>query len=136
MKKIFVFLSIVLTCFVAQSQSVTTLPLAQGDTITNAGTASRVWTASAGYSGIVIQVNLARISGTGAGTVQMQGSLDGVTYTNIGSAFTITNVAAQAAYFNIAGPLPYYIKVLSTGSGTESVQATYKYVFRKYDRTQ
>lgn len=136
MKKIFVFLLISLAFFEAQSQGVTTLPLLQGDTLTNAGTAARTWTASAGYSGIIIQVNLAKLSGTGAGTVQMQGSLDNVTFTNIGAAFTITNVATQSAYFSIAGPLPYWIKVLSTGSGSESVVLTYKYVFRKYDRTQ
>ena len=136
MKKIlFLFAAVVLITISAKAQSVVTMPLAAGDTITNTGTASKVFTASAGYSGVIVQVNLTKLSGTGAGTVQMQGSLDNVTYTNIGSAFTITNVTTQAAYFSISGPLPYYIKVLSTGSGTESVKQTVKYVLRKYDRT-
>jgi hypothetical protein len=135
MKKILFLFALVVMITTTKAQSVVTLPLAAGDTIVNTGTATKVFTASAGYSGVIVQVNLTKISGTGAGTVQMQGSLDGVTYTNVGSAFTITNVTTQAAYFSIAGPLPYYIKVLSTGSGTESVKQTIKYVLRKYDRT-
>jgi hypothetical protein len=119
---------------ISTAQRATVMPLVQGDTIVNAGTASKIITVTAGYSGAIVQVNLTRISGTGAGTVQMQGSLDGVTYTNIGSAFTITNVASQSAYFNISGPLPVFLKVLSTGSGTESVVQTIHYVLRKYER--
>lgn len=132
MKK-FLFLLVMMIGFItANAQHATIMPLAVGDTIVNTGTASKVFTATAGYSGVVVQVNLSKISGTGAGTVQMQGSLDGTNYTDIGSAFTITNVATQAAYFNITGPLPVYIKVLSTGSGTESVVQKVYYVLRKY----
>jgi hypothetical protein len=132
MKK-FLLLALVIGTFItASAQHATIMPLTVGDTIVNTGTASKVFTATAGYSGAIVQVNLTKISGTGAGTVQMQGSLDGVKYTNIGSAYTITDVSTQSAYFSISGPLPVYIKVLSTGSGTESMKQQVLYVERKY----
>jgi hypothetical protein len=135
MKKILFLIALVIGfASITNAQRATTIPLTSGDTIVNTGTASKVILATAGYSGAIVQVNLTKISGTGAGTVQMQGSLDGVTYTNVGSAYTITNTASQSAYFNISGPLPVYLKVLSTGSGTESVSQTVMYVLRKYDR--
>jgi hypothetical protein len=132
MKK-FLFLALALAItFAANAQSVTLMPLVLGDTIVNTGTVSKVFTASAGYSGAAIQVVLNKISGTGAGTVQPMGSLDGVNYVNIGSAFTITNVALQTQTFYLTPPLPQYIKILSTGSGTEAVQQRVYYVLRRY----
>lgn len=126
-KLIFIALMFVAATTFAQKGSPVKLPLAVGDTITNTGTVSKFITLSGGYNGTAIQVNIALISGTGAGTVQMQGSLDGVTYVNIGSAFTITNVANQSQVFYIANPLPYKLKVLCTGSGTESAQVSVWY---------
>lgn len=132
MKK-FLFLLIALVSAVSlNAQTVTKMPLVAGDTIVNTGTSSKIFTASAGYSGGVIHVVLNKISGTGAGTVQVQGSLDGVNYVNLGSAFTITNVATQSQVFYLTAPLPHYVKVLSTGSGTESVQQVVYYVLRRY----
>lgn len=117
-----------------QAQRAITLPLAAGDTITNTGTASRVLPViTVGYDGVIVQVNLTKLSGTGAGTTGLYGSLDGVTYTQIGSNYTITNTATQAAYFSVTAPIPVYLKVLSTGSGTESVKQTVMYVTRKHD---
>jgi hypothetical protein len=134
MKKLLFILFAFTVSLAVNAQRATVMPLVAGDTITNTGTSTKVLNATAGYSGCIVQVNLVKLSGTGAGTVQMQGSLDGVTYTNVGSAYTITNTATQSAYFNIVGPLPVYIKVLCTGSGTESVQQTTMYVLRKYNQ--
>lgn len=105
----------------AQKGSPVKLPLAIGDTIKNTGTVSKFITLSGGYNGTSVQVVLSKISGTGAGTVQLQGSLDGVNYVNLGSAFTITDVATQSQVFYVTNPLPGKIKVLCTGSGTENV---------------
>lgn len=117
-----------------QAQRAITLPLAAGDTINNTGTASKVLPPiTVGYDGVIVQVNLTKISGTGAGTTGLYGSLDGVTYTQIGSNYTITNTATQAAYFSVTAPIPVYLKVLSTGSGTESVKQSVMYVTRKHD---
>src|ERR1700688_4205489 len=104
----------------AQKGSAVKLPLAVGDTIINTGTVSKYITLSGGYNGTSIQVIVSLLSGTGAGTVQLQGSLDGVNYVNLGSAFTITNTATQSQIFYVSSPLPYKIKILGTGSGTES----------------
>lgn len=117
-----------------QAQRATTLPLAAGDTITNTGTASKVLPVmTGGFEGVVVQVNLTKLSGTGAGTTGLYGSLDGVTYTQIGSNYTITNTTTQAAYFSVTAPIPVYLKVLSTGSGTESVKQQVMYVARRHD---
>jgi hypothetical protein len=134
MKKFLFLVAAILAGFVSTTlaQEVVTLPLAAGDTITNTGTAVRVIKTTGGASGVVVQVNLTKLSGTGAGTIQMQGSLDNVTYTNIGSAYTITNTFPQGPEFIITAPLPKYIKVLSTGSGTESVVQTILYRLPKY----
>lgn len=135
MKKFILLSMLALVIGIAtQAQRVTTLPLAAGDTIVNTGTASKVLPViTAGFEGAIVQVNLSKISGTGAGTTGLYGSLDGVTYTQIGSNYTITNTATQAAYFSVAAPLPAYLKVLSTGSGTESVKQTVLYVLRRHD---
>lgn len=132
MKKL---LSLVLVLGVMTSclaQDAVQLPLALGDTIVNTGTSSKVLTVTSGPSGVYMQAIFNKISGTGAGTAQLQGSLDGVNYVNIGSAYTITNVTTQTTTFSIAAPVPKYLKVLNTGSGTESVQVRYWYRAPKY----
>lgn len=136
MKKYFgvLLLSLMLLASQTKAQRATVMPLVLGDTIVNTGTASKVITATSGYSGAAIEVLLTKISGTGAGTVAVSGSNDGVNYTAIGSAFTITNVTTQSTMFYVTAPLPVYLKVLATGSGTESVVQTVKYVLRKYNQ--
>jgi hypothetical protein len=132
MKKI-LFVLIALIGFTAvNAQSATTMPTIVGDTIIDAGTSSRVITATGGYSGAAIQVVLTKVSGTGAGTVKLMGSNDNTNFTQIGSSFTITDVASQNTVFYVSAPLPVYLKVLATGTGTEHVAQVIKYVFRKY----
>lgn len=116
----------------AHAQEVVTLPLTAGDTIANTGTASKIIKTTGGASGAVIQVVLTKLSGTGAGTVQLQSSLDGTNYVNVGSAFTITNVTTQSTVFTVTAPIPKYVKVLATGSGTESVVQTVLYRLPRY----
>jgi len=112
----------------------TVLALKAGDTTVNTGTSTRVFPVlTAGYEGVVIQDVITKQSGTGAGTVQLQSSLDGTNWVNLGSAYTITNVATQSAIFYVNNPVPVYLQLLVTGSGTESILNTYKYVYRKHD---
>ena len=132
MKKILFLLLIVLSYSVADAQYATQIPLAAGDTTVNTGTASKIIKATGSYSGVAIQVKVAKISGTAAGTVKIQGSLDGTNYEDIGSSYTVTDVSSQTKTFYISAPLPPYIKVLETGSGTMSAVFTVYYVFRKY----
>lgn len=129
-------LALGLISFSTQAQRAVLMPLVLGDTIVNTGTVTKLLPPlTAGYSGVSIQANLAKISGTGAGTAQLQISLDGTNFVNSGSAFTITNVTAQAASFTISSPVPVYAQLLFTGSGTESVQVRIYYVARKYGTT-
>lgn len=134
MKKILLLGVMILGLFtISKAQNATLIPLAAGDTAVNTGTASKVINATAGYQGIVIQAKATEISGTSAGTIKVQGSLDGTNYTDIGSAYTVTDVVSQSTMFYVSGPLPRYIKVLQTGSGTMSSILTVRYVLRKYD---
>lgn len=126
-------LSFSLTFSVIQAQRATTISLAAGDTVTNTGTASKVFTLTAGYDGVVIQAIVTKLSGTGAGTVQLFGSLDGTNYKQIGSDYTVTNTTTQSQMFYVTAPVPVYLKVLETGSGTMSAVLTVKYVARKHD---
>lgn len=122
------FSSLLLFAAAGRAQ-VITLPLAAGDTAVNTGTASKVIGFSAGYQGVAIQAVATEISGTSAGTIKLQGSLDGTNYTDIASqSYTVTDVASQSTIFYVAAPLPRYIKVLQTGSGTMSSVLSVKYV--------
>lgn len=118
------------------AQTSTKMPLVAGDTIVNTGTSSKILQVTTAPAGVVLHVVLNKISGTGAGTVQLQQSLDGVNYVNLGSAFTITNVTTQSTVFTVAAPVPQWIKILSTGSGTESVQQVIWYRAPKYQTQQ
>ena len=111
----------------AQKGSAVQLPIKTGDTIVNAGSTSKVIKFTGGYNGAVIQVNASLVSGTGAGTLTLLGSLDGVNYKTIGSAYTITNTASQSAQFTVTAPLPTYLKIAGAGSGTEVVALTFWY---------
>ena len=117
---------------VSNAQSTVKFPTIVGDTVANTGTQAKVIATSGGFSGAAVQVVLTKLSGTGAGTVGLYGSLDGVNYVQIGSNFTITNVTTQACTFYVSAPLPQYIKVLTTGSGTESILPVVYYRLPKY----
>lgn len=132
MKKLLLCSLLAMAAIFAQAQSSTLMPLIAGDTIVNTGTVTKTVTVTTAPSGIFLQATLTKISGTGAGTAQLQFSLDGVNYVNSGSAYTITNTATQAAQFTVTAPVPQYVRILFTGSGTESVQVRVYYRAPKY----
>lgn len=133
-KLIFLFALVVSLTIGASAQTATTMALAAGDTAVNTGTASKIVKLTAGYAGIAITAIATEISGTSAGTIAVYGSPDGSNYDIIGSAFTVTDVASQSKTFYITAPVPVYVKVLQTGSGTMSSKLTVKYVLRKYNQ--
>lgn len=74
-----------------------------------------------GYAKVaIIQIDAIEISGTTGGTAQVQGSLDGVTWYNIGSAYTLTDTAAQTTVVKITDGDGLYLSVLFTPTGTMS----------------
>lgn len=132
MKKVLFLLLVIAAGFASHAQQATVIALAAGDTVNNTGTAEKVIKVTGGYQGIAVQAVVTKLSGTGAGTVQLFGSLDGTNYKQIGSDYTVTNVTTQSQIFYVAGPLPVYVRVLETGSGTMSAVLTVKYVLRKH----
>lgn len=74
-----------------------------------------------GYRKVVtVQFLATEISGTTAGTAQVQGSLDGTNYYNLGSAYTLTDVASQCTSITLTDWGSLYLRVKVTGSGTMS----------------
>lgn len=132
MKKILFLLLVVGIGLSASAQQATTIALAAGDTVTNTGTANKVIKITGGYQGIAVTAIATEISGVSGGTIKIQGSPDGTNYDDIGSSYTVTDVASQSKTFYVTGPLPVYLKVLQTGAGTMSSVLTVKYVLRKY----
>jgi len=135
MKKLFtmILMSMVLFIGSTQAQVATTMPLTAGDTVVNTGTANKVIKLTAGYAGIAVTAIATEISGTSGGTIAVYGSPDGTNYDIIGSAYTVTDVASQSKTFYITEPVPVYVKVLQTGTGTMSSKLTVKYVLRRHE---
>ncbi len=96
------------------------------ETVTNAGTAF-LQVARFGVRGqTAVQATVTKTSGTLAGTMTLQGSLDGVNYKAMTVAdastaiptYTVTDVASQTYIWRLNGnPYPFY-RVSWTGTGT------------------
>lgn len=111
------------------SRAVTNLTQAYGstsDTVVNTATGYVGVTVSGTYHRLALQVVITKISGTVAGTVTIQGSVDGTNYVTVNSGFidatthTATNVATSTKMFTITGSPYKYYRASYTGSGTMS----------------
>jgi len=112
----------------ATAQSAIKMPTVVGDTLTNAGTVTKTLPALTGaYAGVMLQTVLTKLSGTAAGTVQLYGSLDGVNYVPVDSVKTITNVTTQSFLHVCRVPIVQYLRLIYTGSGTQSTKTTTLY---------
>jgi adenylyl- and sulfurtransferase ThiI len=133
MKKIICFLLSAVLLIATQSQAqVYSSTLAAGDTVVDAGTAAKTFNISGDYKGIVVNPIFTKISGTVAGTIKLQGSLDGSTYTDVASqTFTATNIATGQTLWYVSAPLARYYKITWTGTGTMSAVLSYKYRVNK-----
>ena len=129
MKKI---LSLTILClFVSLGLNAQTFQMtsqyATGDTISNTGTKACSLKVVHTYKQVTIQALITKISGTVAGTVTLQGSIDGTNFVTLDTAalqtdgpstFTATNVATQNKLW-IVNNAPYlWFKLSYTGSGT------------------
>lgn len=131
MKNIFslIVLSLLLVLGVSFTGSAQTYTMTgSADTVTNTGTKACSLKVVNNYSEISIQVVITKISGTVAGTVTLQGSVDGTTFETIDTllvqnnvaTFTATDVASQSKVF-VVDQNPYlWYKLSYTGSGTMS----------------
>lgn len=112
------------------------------DTVTNTGVKTMALPATQIVKGpkqtTTVSAVITKISGTGAGTVVLKGSNDGVNFSTIASTqlqggqtatFTLTDVASQAYHFVVLNNPFLYYETVTTGSGTEviSVKGTVLY---------
>lgn len=146
MKKIFLALSVMLTISISAQVSgpkltysalgnlLSTPTHAATDTITNTTVKYQYGIVNGSNVHFTIQSTLDKISGTVAGTVKPQGSVDGVLYTDIAgqTAFTLTDVAQQSCSFVILNSPYQYYRVVVTPSGTQSTKIASKGLVRKY----
>lgn len=133
MKRILTFLLAFTVLFAVQSKAqIVTMPLAAGDTVVNTATITKVFAITGDYKGIVVQAKWTEISGTTAGTIKMQASLDGTLYTDVASQTgSATDVASGQLLFYATAPLARYYKVTWTGTGTMSDVLTVRYRINK-----
>lgn len=146
MKKLFLMLAIMLTIsisaqvtgpkitYTAVGNLLSTPTHPAIDTITNAVSKSQFAIVNGANVHFTIQSTLTKISGTVAGTVKPQGSIDGITYYDIPNqtALTLTDVASQGAIWVISNSPYQYYKVLVTPSGTQSTKIASLGLVRKY----
>ena len=109
----------------------TTPTHAATDTITNAIVETQYGIINGPNIHATFQPTFTKISGTVAGTAALQGSVDGVSYTTIGSAFTLTDVASQSTSFVVAPSSYQYYRLLITPSGTQSTKVITPVLVRK-----
>ncbi len=101
------------------------------DTITNAVTKYQLGIVR-GYNEIItVQPTFTKISGTAAATVKIQGSVDGVSYNDIGSSYTVTDVASQSTAFIITPSSYQYYRLSIVPTGTQSVKVVTPVLVRK-----
>ena len=97
-----------------------------GVVLTNAATAACSLKVSNASNTVSIQAVITKTSGTLAGTLTVQGSIDGVNYETVNASlvlptpatYTVTDVASQSKMFIITGSPYLYYKLSWTGSGT------------------
>lgn len=139
MKKLFILLVLAFVAMATSAQQGKVYTLTN-DTITNTGTVySDVVTSTGAANSIVFQVVTTQLSGTSAGTVILQGSVDGTSYVTLNEKTGLiagfpndTLTISNGAIWNVAvqNPAWKYYKVKAVGSGTSSTKVVYKYIYK------
>lgn len=108
------------------------------DTVTNTATKSVYYQVQNWYQDVSLQVVVTKLSGTAAGTVTLQGSVDGTNFATVSTAYlvniasaapyttgggatlTVTNQTTNTKIFTLNGSPYQYYRLSYTGSGTMS----------------
>jgi len=103
------------------------------DTITDATAKSQYAIIKGVNQSVTVQCIITKVTGTVAGTVKLQGSIDGVVYNDVPGAgtFTLTDVSSQNCSFYSIPSLYQYYRVLVTPSGTQSSRIVSRALVRK-----
>jgi hypothetical protein len=93
-------------------------------TLTNADTVYLTKTVKGTYENVSLQVVVSKLSGTVAGTAQLQGSQDGVNYIDLGLGdLTLTDVTTNTKVWPLTNSNYYYYRIEVITSGTVSAGA-------------
>lgn len=102
------------------------------DTVSNTGVKNQYTPQISGFVDILtFQYVITKISGTVAGSLVLQGTIDGVNYVNIGSAVTPTDVALQSGVFALTSHNYITYRISYTGAGTMSAKLNGFWIARK-----
>ena len=120
MKKL-LFIAMLFVALVSNAQVVNLKSTTTGkvlDTVTNAGTRIQRLAIKGNNAILTVQPTFTKISGTLGGTATLMGSVDGVAYTAIGSAYTVTDVATQTTTFSVNPSIYQFYQLRWVGTGT------------------
>lgn len=137
MKRIFLMLILGFVLYAGQAQTLYTFTRptsATLDTIVDTGNVPLTFILRGAYDSAAIQVNVAKATGTVAGTCVCQYSVNGTTYHTmaaVGDTLTLSNVATNSKIWTLTDPYYPYYKVLCTGSGTMKAVASAKAHLKK-----
>lgn len=102
------------------------------DTITNAVTKYQYGIINGSNVHATFQPTFVKISGTAAATVKLQGSVDGLFWSDEGSSYTVTDVASQTASWVVIPSKWAYYRLQIVPTGTQSVKVTTPVLVRQY----
>ena len=120
-----------------QAQTIYTFTRPTGatlDTIVDTGNVPLTFILRSAYDTGAFQVNVAKVSGTIAGTCICQHSVNGVTYHTmnaVGDTLTLSDAATNSKIWALTNPAYPYYKIVCTGSGTMKGVASAKAHFKK-----
>jgi len=118
--------------YAAVGQALSTPTHAATDTVTNTTVLYQYAITQGSNIHATFQSLFTKVTGTPAGTIVLQGSIDGVNWSGtLGSSFTITDVATQVATFTVIPSAYQYYRIVVTPSGTQSSRINTKVLVRK-----
>jgi len=131
MKTFLIAFFLCLTIGVSQAQTIsgtttlksTALHVAT-DTIANSTVKTQYGDVGFNKNVVAIQSTITKISGTVAGVMTLEGSLDGTSYKRINTtdSLLISDVASQSKIFTVSPNLYKYLRVKVTPTGTQSAK--------------
>ena len=94
------------------------------DTLVDATTDIQAKPVSGAWKKVVLQTNLTKLSGTGAGTISVEVSLDGTNYKAhpVASSATVANSASQVFVWELDNFAYTHVRLKYVGSGTQSMK--------------
>lgn len=102
------------------------------DTITNAVTKFQYAIVDGFQDVITVQPTITKVSGTAAATVKLQGSVNGVSYNDVGSpaSYTVTDVTTQSIAFTVTNSPYKHYRLSIVPTGTQSLRVTTPVIVR------